>query len=922
MFIHSLSLLIFLAILALNINSQTLLGNYKLWSIIGSNIAYDSAGNSNHAVIGSVCVRSERGLFFRGGCSLSLPTNTLKTNPGYEEMVLSSWILKKDNSLDLRIGNSSLGYIINVAMRSFNRFEIYAPTGLQGVQSCGAACNVGNIYLDGWNFYTVQMNTSSTSTSFNIYINLSLILTATKPSILTNIQNIKYSNPSGTNDFENAIYEVWWHIGVTNISSLNYLFVQKSSCGCNYDCVTSPATICLPTYHHSMNYNGEICSTTCTSNNLTCDNSFNCVNNQKSSCQFGLYYSKSGECVYSCPDSSCTCSSDLKCVCNLGYKMISDNPPACIIIRCASYTILNDSYICDTLEAGYKLNNLGKCCDCEIGYTAEQTNPVICISNRCTSYDIVNNNYICHATQNGYQLDSLGNCCICDVGYNTIQTNPLVCVSNRCKYYYIENYEAICDLPQVGYQLDSLGNCCVCDDGYKSVDMNPLYCISTRCQTYNKENDIYICDRFEEGYMLDSTGECCTCEEGYTTVAIHPLVCIKIDNCSTFEYDGSKYICTECNDMYANDEEGTCKLCSPGFDAVSQNPLVCESKVERCYKYRYDNLLEEWACDHCVEGYIIDSYNRCDECDRGYLKYGLECKKEIMNCIEYNEWESGCRICNEGYELDSNNECTVCSLGYIEISNGTECALEVSNCQDYIYSPEFFTWKCQQCTTGYQLDSNSTCNICTEGYKSDLSYDSLLCIIDPSPLPNYNNNPIESQNITQTPYEAEIENTSAVLTVTALVSVSITSTASSDPSTLLLYLNTVKLISYIQKFNIQYPFEIRKQQSTCDKYLSEMNPFSYINMNGYTIHENMNSIIDDSYSFISSSIYYIMLLIVLFIGHATFYIITRYCNGKLKALGNIGLRYYEYDIYIQFYMFSFLDLFYCAVSKLTNVRYK
>jgi hypothetical protein len=143
---HSLSLLLFIALLVLNINSQTLLANYKLWSIVGSTTAYDSAGNSNHAVIGSLCVRSERGLFFRGACNLFLPTNTLKTNPGNEEMVLSCWILKKYSAMDLRIGSSTLAYIINVAMRAYNTFEIYAPTGLQGVKPCGAVCNVGNIY--------------------------------------------------------------------------------------------------------------------------------------------------------------------------------------------------------------------------------------------------------------------------------------------------------------------------------------------------------------------------------------------------------------------------------------------------------------------------------------------------------------------------------------------------------------------------------------------------------------------------------------------------------------------------------------------------------------------------------------------------------------------------------------------------------
>lgn len=146
MVVYAVFSLCMMMILPFETNCQQLLGNYKLWDSTGNQVAYDYSGNSNPAVIENSCTQTERGLFFSWGCTIRLPTNTLKQNPGYQEVILSCWILKKFSSMDMNIGNSISAQNIKIAMRAFNRFEIYRSYGVS-TADCGSACNTGNIYF-------------------------------------------------------------------------------------------------------------------------------------------------------------------------------------------------------------------------------------------------------------------------------------------------------------------------------------------------------------------------------------------------------------------------------------------------------------------------------------------------------------------------------------------------------------------------------------------------------------------------------------------------------------------------------------------------------------------------------------------------------------------------------------------------------
>jgi hypothetical protein len=142
-----------------------------------------------------------------------------------------------------------------------------------------------------------------------------------------------------------------------------------------------------------------------------------------------------------------------------------------------------------------------------------------------------------------------------------------------------------------------------------------------------------------------------------------------------------------------------------------------------------------------------------------------------------------------------------------------------------------------------------------------------------------------------------------------------------DPNTIILYLNTIQLLSYIQYLNINLPIDIRKQQSSTTKHIKKINILSYITVQDKDLNQALKSSLDDHNSFISETIYHSIVIGFIVIVNILAYYITRYGKGKLKELGKKILKYFEYNIYIQIYMLTYLDITYKAISKLIHVRF-
>ncbi len=105
-------------LLSYRVLCMDLIANYKLWDSTGISLVYDYSGNTNHAEItGSNHYITDRGLKFNTSGAIKLPTNTLKTSPGYSEFSLSYWYLRSSQEEDIRyLGIVYLpnGTVINV----------------------------------------------------------------------------------------------------------------------------------------------------------------------------------------------------------------------------------------------------------------------------------------------------------------------------------------------------------------------------------------------------------------------------------------------------------------------------------------------------------------------------------------------------------------------------------------------------------------------------------------------------------------------------------------------------------------------------------------------------------------------------------------------------------------------------------------
>jgi hypothetical protein len=137
-----------------------------------------------------------------------------------------------------------------------------------------------------------------------------------------------------------------------------------------------------------------------------------------------------------------------------------------------------------------------------------------------------------------------------------------------------------------------------------------------------------------------------------------------------------------------------------------------------------------------------------------------------------------------------------------------------------------------------------------------------------------------------------------------------------DPNILLLYVNTIQLLSLIQHLNIDLPFEIRKQQSSTDKYIKKINLLSYIKIHDRDLKDNLVSFSNDDNSFLGNSVYYLVMTGTILIINILFYFITRFGKGKFKEIANKAIQHLNYTIYIQLYIISLN-----ASCKLVHVKY-
>jgi hypothetical protein len=295
---------------------------------------------------------------------------------------------------------------------------------------------------------------------------------------------------------------------------------------------------------------------------------------------------------------------------------------------------------------------------------------------------------------------------------------------------------------------------------------------------------------------------------------------------------------------------------------------------------------EESKCTRCKTGYAIGLESNCSTCDEGYIYTSLDplvCEIEIQHCISY-----------------ISTECLACESGYVLLS---ECVPEIPFCLEY---DKFI---CISCQDGYEIDEENKCSniIVLETVYDDLDLSSSD----------------GEENITQAQIDRgrKVDSSNSVASYTASASTSISSLISMDPNTLILFMNTIQLISCIQYLNIPLPFEIKKQQSSTNKFIRKTNILTYMRIEDKDLKNYIGSSLDDEYSFTASAIYTMLVLFIVISQNVIIYLFCRYGKGKVKEKATKILKYFKYTIYIQIYITTYLNIIDTSISKLTNVIY-
>ena len=357
------------------------------------------------------------------------------------------------------------------------------------------------------------------------------------------------------------------------------------------------------------------------------------------------------------------------------------------------------------------------CLNCIQGYAL---NGFICVSLNCATF-FPNNT--CQACPYGYSLvngacqrniykcgniDTNGNClqCVASFGLNNgrcvavgcLAYNPITFVCISCASNYTWNpAQETCDLKSIPncFSAFNASFCSQCNNGY--VQLSGLCFLQVSwCVSYI--NQTGLCGQCSPGYYVNTLGQC----------AVLPPNCLQSDptsQCITCinGFRVSKGICLPNipNCQAFDPFTGACKQCIPQFYYTSQGqclplPAFCTSANP------------SGGCTSCISGYSLA---------------GTVCVTTIINCMTYNQNNPAyCYQCISGYYLNAGYSCSIlppnclnanslgvclaCAITYT--LSGSLCVISTPNCLNYVQSNN--VTRCSQCSAGFTLTSNFTCN--------------------------------------------------------------------------------------------------------------------------------------------------------------------------------------------------------------------
>ncbi|CAD8192940.1 unnamed protein product [Paramecium pentaurelia] len=373
------------------------------------------------------------------------------------------------------------------------------------------------------------------------------------------------------------------------------------------------------------------CANQCQECQIDSDNCINCIDlsyefmNNGCFCPYGYYVDTSLKCSQ-CQEPCSTCEYNYdfclscidplaelinnSCQCQLHSVQVFDN----------NNNLLQGCYKCNEIYLNCDICNQSICQLCLQGYNFNENQE--CLNTICGDSIKVDNEQ-------------------CDDG-NDIEFDG--CFQCQCEFGWIQNQlgcQSICGDEIIVIEEQ-------CDDG-NDIQFDGCYQCKYDCNQYCNECIEGICMKCKEGFILEENQCIITCGDG--------ILNIQTEQC----------------DDYNNTPRDGCYNCyqEDGFICYYTNQLLFQS-CERCSDYNCIQCViqnQKQICQKCIDGYYIDSFQGCSQCDQ----ICVECIIYPKNCIIFNSSFYQLKDCNQNlglyYDYELQDCITKCGDGII---NGQE----------------------------------------------------------------------------------------------------------------------------------------------------------------------------------------------------------------------------------------------------------
>ncbi|CAD8077162.1 unnamed protein product [Paramecium primaurelia] len=494
---------------------------------------------------------------------------------------------------------------------------------------------------------------------------------------------------------------------------------------------------------NTINYDG--CSSSC---QFQCQQSSictSCINNKCEICAPGYYLSFNQICIPKCGDSIKVAVEKCEDSFVLPYKGCQNCIPKC---QSSCLNCDNSGLGCLQCKSGYdRIDNLcySICGDRIITDDEQCDDANFIIDDGCHLCQFTCQHSclnciqgLCYNCQDGYQLQSFKCYPICGDGiYQNDEQCEILdqqliekCVNcgEECGKYCQICYFGKCQLCQVGFYMTP--NTYICQIEYQKIDRWIEYCKIQIGNTCVLCEDLAYLDQIQEICNLYFDSKKCikNCRICYDQV------CVECDTgyygfqCIPQLGDGivvEEEICYDLNNQKMNDNiecysncdincisciNGICNLCLQGYYLFNNQ---CISNIITNIYYVNDNL------DLCGDQ-IISINEECEDQNINPYDGCYQCKFQCdVNCI--NCQFGKCQDCLTGYILNTNYICEPeCGDGILIPFTSEQCDNEDEECQNCQFKCQPYCiycnlQQCLQCLNGFQINLNQCIPICGDG---------------------------------------------------------------------------------------------------------------------------------------------------------------------------------------------------------------